>query len=315
MADTHIRFDWAIKKLLRNKANFGVLEGFLSELLHFDITIKTLLESEANQETLDDKTNRVDILAETTDGELVLIEVQNNPQHDYFHRMLYGASKLVTEYLGKGQEYGEIKKVYSINIVYFNLGMGDDYIYSYRGEFVGANLGDILQPTKTQEFKFHINKVADIFPEYYLLKVNNFKELAKTSLDEWIYFLKNSDIKTEFSAKGIEEAKEALRVTNLSEQERAAYERYLKNKRDEASILSTQEFETRWQVEQAEIRGMEKGIQQGKQEGIEQGLQQGIQQGKKEEKIAIARSCREQGLDVETIMNITQLSREEIESL
>ncbi|NEP29880.1 MAG: hypothetical protein F6K49_51285, partial [Moorea sp. SIO3I6] len=101
----------------------------------------------------------------------------------------------------------------------------------------------------------------------------------------------------------------------LSEQERAAYERYLKNKRDEASILSTQEFETRWQVEQAEIRGMEKGIQQGKQEGIEQGLQQGIQQGKKEEKIAIARSCREQGLDVETIMNITQLSREEIESI
>ncbi|NEP26083.1 PD-(D/E)XK nuclease family transposase, partial [Moorena sp. SIO3I6] len=75
MPDTHIRFDWAIKKLLRNKANFGVLEGFISELLNFDITIKTLLESEANQETLDDKTNRVDILAETTDGELILIEV------------------------------------------------------------------------------------------------------------------------------------------------------------------------------------------------------------------------------------------------
>ncbi|NER89134.1 MULTISPECIES: Rpn family recombination-promoting nuclease/putative transposase [unclassified Moorena] len=295
MPDTHIRFDWAIKKLLRNQANFGVLEGFLSELLHFDITIKTLLESEANQETLDDKTNRVDILAETTDGELILIEVQNNPQHDYFHRMLYGASKLVTEYLDKGEEYGQIKKVYSINIVYFNLGMGDDYIYSYRGEFVGANLGDILQPTKTQEFKFHINKVADIFPEYYLLKVRNFKDLAKNPLDEWIYFLKNSDIKAEFSAKGIAEAKEALRVTNLSEQERAAYERYINNKRDEASILSTQEFETKWQVEQAEIRGIEKGI--------------------KQEKIAIARSCREQGLDVETIMKITQLSREEIESI
>ncbi|NES82766.1 MAG: hypothetical protein F6K10_15930, partial [Moorea sp. SIO2B7] len=147
----------------------------------------------------------------------------------------------------------------------------------------------------------------DIFPEYYLLKVRNFKDLAKNPLDEWIYFLKNSDIKAEFSAKGIAEAKEALRVNNLSEQERAAYERYLNNKRDEASMLSTQELETKWQVEQAEIRGIEKGIQQGKQEGI--------QQGKKEEKIAIARSCREQGLDVETIMNITQLSRQEIESI
>lgn len=28
-----IRFDWAAKRLLRNKANFGVLEGFLTVLL------------------------------------------------------------------------------------------------------------------------------------------------------------------------------------------------------------------------------------------------------------------------------------------
>ena len=57
-----ISFDWAIKRLLRNKANFVVLEGFLSELLFDDIKIEQILESEANQETVDDKFNRVDIL-------------------------------------------------------------------------------------------------------------------------------------------------------------------------------------------------------------------------------------------------------------
>ena len=31
--DRYIRFDWAVKRLLRNKANFGVLEGFLTVLL------------------------------------------------------------------------------------------------------------------------------------------------------------------------------------------------------------------------------------------------------------------------------------------
>ncbi|MGB3694903.1 MAG: PD-(D/E)XK nuclease family transposase [Spirulinaceae cyanobacterium] len=72
MPNTHIRFDWAIKKLLRNKANYVVLEGFLSELLHQELTIKTLLESEGNQQTQEDKTNRVDILAETGEGELIL---------------------------------------------------------------------------------------------------------------------------------------------------------------------------------------------------------------------------------------------------
>jgi len=262
MATRHIRFDWAIKRLLRNKANYVVLEGFLSELLHTDIKIHTLLESEGNQQTIDDKSNRVDILAETDSSELILIEVQNNSQLDYFHRMLYGVSQLVTEYLEQGEEYGKIRKIYSINIVYFNLGKGDDYIYRLRSEFVGINSSDILQPSPAQEVRYKIEKVADIFPEYYLLKVKNFKGTAKTSLDEWIYFLKNSEIKEEFGAKGMVEAKETLRINNLSEQERAAYNRYMDNKSYEASILSTQEFEAQWpfiQIEQAEIRGREEG--------------------------------------------------------
>ncbi|NET56472.1 MAG: Rpn family recombination-promoting nuclease/putative transposase [Symploca sp. SIO2E6] len=259
MIDKHIRFDWAIKKLLRDKANYVVLEGFLSELLHQDLAIKTLLESEANQQTKDDKYNQVDVLAETEDGELILIEVQNDSQHDYFHRMLYGTSTLVTEYLKQGQEYGEIKKIYSINIIYFNLGEGEDYLYRGRLEFVGVNLGDILQPTKTQEIKYKIQAVADIYPEYYLLKVRNFNDVTNSGLEEWLYFLKNSEIKEEFAAKGMTEAKETLRFNNLSAEERAAYNRYLKEKRDEASKLSTQEFETQLKIEQAEIRGKEKG--------------------------------------------------------
>ncbi|NES20405.1 MAG: Rpn family recombination-promoting nuclease/putative transposase [Symploca sp. SIO3E6] len=294
MTAKHIRFDWAIKRLLRNKANYVVLEGFLSELLHQDITIKTLLESEGNQQTQDDKSNRVDIIAETVNSELILIEVQNNSQLDYFHRMLYGVSQLVTEYLEQGQEYGEIRKIYSVNIVYFNLGKGSDYIYRLKSEFVGVNTGDTLELTKAQERKFNVEKVADIFPEYYLLKVRNFQGAAQTTLQEWIYFLRNSEIKEEFVAKGMVEAKETLRVNNLSDTERAAYNRYMNNKSYEASILSTQEFEAQLQIEQieqAEIRG-------GEQRTIE-----------------IARSCKQQGLDTETIMAITQLSREDIEAL
>ena len=57
-----IRFDWAIKKLLRSKANFGILEGFLSVLLKTQIKIHKILESEGNKETVTDKFNRLDIL-------------------------------------------------------------------------------------------------------------------------------------------------------------------------------------------------------------------------------------------------------------
>lgn len=68
-----IRFDWAMKRLLRNKANFSVLEGLLTTLLGEKIIIRRLLESESNQEDEYDKYNRVDMLAENSKGELVLI--------------------------------------------------------------------------------------------------------------------------------------------------------------------------------------------------------------------------------------------------
>lgn len=58
-----ITFDWALKKLLRSKANFDILEGFLSELLFKDRKIKEIIESESNKHTENDKQNRVDLLA------------------------------------------------------------------------------------------------------------------------------------------------------------------------------------------------------------------------------------------------------------
>ena len=50
-----IRFDWAMKRLLRNKANFSVLEGLLTPLPGEKIVIQKLLESESNQEDKFDK--------------------------------------------------------------------------------------------------------------------------------------------------------------------------------------------------------------------------------------------------------------------
>ena len=118
---TYISFDWALKRLLRDKANFVVLEGFVSTLLEMPIKIHRLLESESNKDHEEAKLNRVDILAENGRGELLLVEVQGESEYAYFQRILFGTSKLVTEYINSGQNYENVKKVYSINIVYFDL--------------------------------------------------------------------------------------------------------------------------------------------------------------------------------------------------
>ena len=217
-----ISFDWAMKRLLRNKANFEVLEGFLSVLLHRKIIIKNIGESDGNQESKDDKYNRVDIFVEADDKELVIIELQYDSEDDYFQRMLYGVSKSITEHISQKQAYSTIRKVYSINIVYFDLGIGDDYVYHGISKFKGLHTNTDLQLTDKQFKIYGKSFVDELYPEYYIIKVNKFNDLAITPLDEWIYYLKTSMIRDEFTAQGMDKAREILAYDNLSDADKKA---------------------------------------------------------------------------------------------
>ena len=225
----YIRFDWAMKRLLRDKANFAVLEGLITTLLGEKMTIQKLLESESNQESEFDKHNRVDILAENTKGELFIIEIQNNNEYAYFQRMLFGTSKLVTEYINRGQGYNNIRKIYSINIVYFNLGNGTDVVYHGKTEFRGIHNNELLKLSPFQQQTFKVSEVSQLYPEYYILKVNDFNRWSKVPLEQWIYFLNTGEIPEEANAPGLKEAREKLKLDSMSKSELAAYYKHLDN--------------------------------------------------------------------------------------
>ena len=141
--DRYIRFDWAVKRLLRNKANFGVLEGFLTVLLGEPIRIVEILESEGNQQRENDKFNRVDIKARNSKDEIIIVEVQNTREIYYLERILFGVAKAITEHIELGELYSQVKKVYSISILYFDIGKGNDYLYHGQNSFVGVHTGDL----------------------------------------------------------------------------------------------------------------------------------------------------------------------------
>ena len=295
-----VRFDWAAKRLLRNKSNFVVLEGFLSVLLEDKIRIERILESEGNQQKFDDKFNRVDMLAENSKGELV----QNNRELDYFHRMLYGTSKAITEYINQGDPYANVKKVYSVNIVYFDLGQGDDYVYHGHTEFRGVHTKDVLRLSVQQQEQFVCHDAGDLFPEYYVLRVDEFDKLAKTPLDEWILFLKTGEIAENVTASGLREARERLRVDKLSDAEQKEYERHMEALRYQRSVI-----QTGW------IEGKAEGKVEGRAEGIKEGKIEGKIEGMKEGKVEVARSLKQMGLSVEKIAIATGLSIDDIEYL
>lgn len=312
---TYVRFDWAMKRLLRDKANFGVLEGLITTLLGHPIRILKLLESESNQEDEDDKQNRVDVLAEDADGALYLIEVQNETEFAYFQRMLFGTSKLVTEYINRGEGYEKIRKIYSINIVYFNLGNGKDYVYHGKTEFRGIHDNELLNLSPFQQQKFGVDEVSELYPEYWILKVNDFNKWSKTPLEQWVYFLNTGEIPDDADAPGLNEARKKLKLEQMTHEELATYYRHLDNVvilRDNITTARGEGFlEGESQgLKVGKAQGRVQGLEEGRREGLEEGLQEGYRRGKLE----MARSLKQLGMSVADVAKVTGLTATEVEN-
>jgi predicted transposase/invertase (TIGR01784 family) len=182
-------FDWAMSRLLKSKANFVVLEGFLSELLMDDIKI-----------------------------------------------------------------------------------------------LVGLHHKDHLKLSPKYQKFFQYETPDDLFPEYYLININKFDNVAKTPLDEWIYFLKNETIEDSFTAKGLKKAKEVLDIMKLSPAERRDYENFLDNQRSKRSSYDTATYK-------------------------------GIQKGREEEARATVLRMFNRNYDIATISDLTGLSLEKVQAI
>lgn len=303
-----ITFDWAIKRLLRSKANFGILEGFLTELLKEDITILDVLESEGNKDYKLDKFNRVDLKVRNSSQEIIIIEIQYDREYDYLQRIFYAVSKSAIEYMVEGQSYAGITKVISINILYFDLGSGSDYIYKGTTRFLGLHDHDLLELNAKQKELFKKDSVESLYPEYYLIKINRFNDIAKDTLDEWIYFLKNEEIKESFTAKGLKEAEEKLSIMNLPEDEQKAYEHYKDDLHYQASMFESSFGDG---YHEGKVIGVQEGIELGMEKGIEKGIGLGIEQATKK----LALNLLQQGVSSEVIATATGLSITAIEDL
>ena len=283
--------------MLRSKANFGILEGFLSELLKEDITILDVLESESNKDYRLDKFNRVDLKVRNNKQEIIIIEIQYDREYDYLQRIFYGVSKAAIEHMEDNKSYANITKVISINILYFDLGSGTDYIYKGTTRFIGLHNHDLLELNAKQKQLFQKDSIEALYPEYYLIKINRFNDIAKDTLDEWIYFLKNEEIKENFTAKGLKEAEEKLSIMKLPEEEKKAYEHYKDELHYQASIFESSFGDG---YHEGEVVGMEKGMEKGIEKGIEQTTKN------------IALNLIRKGTPIELVAEVTGLSEAEI---
>ena len=139
-----------------------------------------------------------------------------------------------------------------------------------------------------QRQTFKVDTVSQLYPEYYILKVNDFNQVAQTPLEEWIYYLNTGEIPDQAQAPGLNAARERLKLDRMSKDELKAYYRHLDN-----IVILRDNINT----ERAE----------GRAEGLEAGRQ--------EERRQNAIRMKAKGFPTQDIADITGLSPEEIDRL
>lgn len=281
-----IRFEWAMKYILRNKANFDVLEVFLSNLLKEPIKIENLLKSESNREEENSKFNRVDLMCIDGQGRRIIIEIQNQREVDYFERFSWEKTQKKVDHRQLGTSYQEVAKIVSIKILYYAISDSKEYIYKGQTEFRGVHTNELLEQNRKRLYVICAPPVeaGNISPEYYLIDLEQFEDIINEELDEWIYFFKHGEILSDFTSPGILLASQRLDFLSMDPQERKSYESYLRYLASERDILGS---------------------------AIEDGIQQGIEQ----RNVEIARRMLTKGYSPEDIADFTGLAVEEVYKL
>ena len=285
--NSYIRFDWAIKRLLRDKANFSVLEGLLTVLLCEEIRIEEIIKDEKAYCVWDDaQTDRIDIKAKDKKGDDIVVRIQNMRKLYYLERIRFGTPAFA-EHI-----YQEVNKVYLVGILYFDLGKGNDYLYHGQNRFIGVHTNDELLITAKEEGAIIQKLPQEVFPEYYLIRVNEFNQVAKTPLEEWVKYLKTGIIDPYTTAPGLPEAREKLRYYDMSPEERHEYDEHVNAIMIQNDVLNT-----------------------AKLEGHAEGRMEGRAEGRMEEKLEVAKNLKQLGISTDAIAQATGLSLEEIEHL
>ena len=158
----YIRFDWAAKHILRDKADFVVFDGLISALVGEQMTIIEMLESGLVSGPRRDRFNRLEFKAVNSKGELILLEIRQCQESEYMMREIHGTLKSVAEWIEKREDCALVKRICSIVIPYFAYGEGEDYLYHGQMTLIGVHTKDTLRLKKYELDDLNIRSPKDV---------------------------------------------------------------------------------------------------------------------------------------------------------
>lgn len=289
-----VSFDYAIKYLLKDKGDYGIVEGFISALLktigYKDIKIIALLESESNREDGKSKRSLADLIVEDEEKRKYIIEIERNVKDSFIHKSCFNTSRLIVDSLAQREDYTQIIKVFHISLLYFPVGNGA----VYHGKTI------IHEVESNEKLSVHLRNqetgqvfdATEILPEYLFISVPLFNDRLEKEIDEWLHVMKYDEVPPNYHSPYMAQVAEKLNILKMSPKDRASYSYYQKklyNDRDE--------------LKAAEARGEARGIEEG------------IEIGGARRNIELAKQMLSDNETIEKIIRYTKLSKEDIEKL
>lgn len=299
MCKVNPKIDIVFKKLFGVDENKDLLLSLINSLLTEDDKMKevTLKNPYNLPDYLSGKLSVLDIKAEDEKGRRYNIEMQIIGHDDYGSRTLFYWAKAFTEQVGTGGKYSDLNKTIVINIVDF---VFFDEPEGIKDENKRYHREAVLKDRKTNEIYNQLDYCSVHFVE--LPKYNEDVHGIKGALDRWITFLNKAGELTEHNIPdelATKEIKKAISKLNTMYLEKIEQEHY-----DRQQILLMDE---KARIESAERKGENKGMIKG--------MIKGKIKGKIEGKIEIAKKMKEKGKSIEEIVELTDLTKEEIEKL
>ena len=281
--------DYVFKRIFAREENNSMLKDFLEAILNIHINKVEVKNPELTPNMADEKLGILDLKLDIDNERVVDVEMQVSNEHNIKERSSTYLSKLAAEQLKAKQNYKELKKIITINILKYNYLERNSYHSIARMKY---------EDTKPIEFvdmgyKKEEEEATNTF-EMHFIELPKFKEKnpdCNTKLEQWLWMIDESKEKVKMSAKENEEINKTLKELN-------------KLSKDPEEVAKYEERE--WSIMRYDVE-MKTNRELGEKEGEKRG--------RENEKKAVIKNLHKLNIPIEKIAVAVELTEKEVEEI
>ena len=313
--------DFGFKKLFGSKPNKDLLIDFLNQVIKEQgrIVDLTYLKNEHLGRNAKDRNAVFDIYCENEKGEKFIVEMQKAKHNFFKERSIYYSTFPIQEQAKKGNWDYQLTAVYTVGLL--------DFVFNDTDENQKNNYyHHKVKLMEIKKKKVFYDKLTFIYIE--LPKFTKTIEELNTHFEKWLYVLKHMPDLQNIPSKLQERIfKKVFREAEIAQLTPKAYQEYedsLKRYRDLKGVIDTAKEEG---LTEGLMKGKQLGLTEGKQLGLAEGKQLGLAEGKQlglaegkqlglmKGKQEMVINMHKQGMNIDTIAEISNLSTQKINSI